>query len=125
MRVKIYYHHTDCGGVIYYANYLKFLEEARTEFLAERGVLIKQLAEAGVSFVVLRQEIDYKSPAFYADTILINTRLMSISRVKIEFAYEIKNQSGKIICTAKTVMACVNKSLKPRAIPQETREALT
>jgi YbgC/YbaW family acyl-CoA thioester hydrolase len=65
MRVRIYYHHTDCGGVVYYANYLKFLEEARTQFMEGKGVFIKDLIKQGVLFVVCRQEIDYKSQALY------------------------------------------------------------
>jgi acyl-CoA thioester hydrolase len=60
MKFKIYYHHTDCGGVVYYANYLEFLEEARTEFFVARGILIPELIRQGRFFVVARQEIDYK-----------------------------------------------------------------
>ncbi|MCK9431051.1 MAG: hypothetical protein M0R17_13835, partial [Candidatus Omnitrophica bacterium] len=52
MKTHIYYHHTDCGGVVYYANYLNFLEEARTEFFAAKGSSIKLLADSGVMFVV-------------------------------------------------------------------------
>ena len=60
MKIKIYYHHTDCGGVVYYAKYLEFLEEARTEFFDHRGILVKELIKQGVLFVDARQEIDYK-----------------------------------------------------------------
>jgi acyl-CoA thioester hydrolase len=125
MKVKIYYHHTDCGGVVYYANYLKFLEEARTEFFEERGISIKKLVQQGILFIVVRQEIDYKSPAFYADTLQIDTVVVSVSGVKIEFEYEIKNQDHKVICTARTVMACVDAGFKPRGIPEEIRRKLS
>ncbi|MDD4980839.1 MAG: thioesterase family protein [Candidatus Omnitrophica bacterium] len=124
-KVKIYYHDTDCGGVVYYANYLKFLEEARTEFFAERDVSVKELTRQGILFVVARQEIDYKSPAFYGDTLDIETRLTNISRVKLEFEYEIKNQDGQLISCAKTIMVCVDKNLKPQAIPEEMRKKLS
>ncbi len=124
MKTRIYYHHTDCGGVVYYANYLKFLEEARTEFLEERGISIKDLSRQGILFVVARQEIDYKSPAFYGDTLQIDTRLTNISRVKLEFEYEIRNQDKKIICLAKTIMVCIDSSFKPQIIPDDIRERL-
>jgi acyl-CoA thioester hydrolase len=124
MKVKIYYHHTDCGGVVYYANYLKFLEEARTEYLAERGISVKELSQHGTLFVVARQEIDYKFPAFYGDSLQINTKIGNIGGVRIEFQYEIKNQNGQIISKAKTILVCVDKDLKPKAIPEEVRKLL-
>ena len=124
MRVKIYYHHTDCGGVVYYATYLKFLEEARTEFLEQRDISIKNLARQNTLFVVSRQEISYKAPAFYADALQIDTRLINASGTRIEFEYEIKNQNSQLICAAKTVMACVGSDFKPKAIPQQILKRL-
>ncbi len=124
MKIKIYYHHTDCGGVVYYANYLKFLEEARTEYLAETGVSVKDYAERGTLFAVARQEIDYKLPAYYADTLEIDTRISNVSGVRMEFDYEIKNQNNKIICLAKTILVCIDKNFKPKAIPEEVRERI-
>jgi len=124
MKVKIYYHHTDCGGVVYYAKYLEFLEEARTERLSEKGILIKELSKQGTLFVVSRQEIDYKLPAFYADTLAIDTRIANISRASIEFDYEVKNQDSQTVAIAKTILVCVDKSLKPKSIPQEIRQKL-
>ena len=125
MQKRIYYHDTDCGGVVYYANYLKYLEEARTEFLEERGIFIQELARQDTLFAVVRQEIDYKAPAFYADILEVRAKLANISPVKLEYAQEIKNQHGKIICVAKTVLACVDKNLKPKPIPEEIRKKLT
>jgi acyl-CoA thioester hydrolase len=119
MKIKIYYHHTDCGGVVYYARYLDFLEEARTEFLAQRGVSVNELADQGTLFVVARQEIDYKLPSHYGDTLQIDTRVTDVSRVKINFEYEIKNQKGQLVSKAKTVLVCVDKDLRPKAIPEE------
>lgn len=125
MKIRIFYHHTDCGGVVYYANYLKFLEEARTEFLEQKGILIRQLLEHNTQFIVYRQEIDYKSPAFYADTLQVDAQLVKISAAKLEFEYEIKNQDGLIICAARTVMACVGTDFKPIPIPEQIRQKLT
>lgn len=121
MQVKIYYHHTDSGGVVYYARYLDFLEEARTEFLAQKGFSIKTLADKGVMFVVARQEIDYKFPAVYGDTLSIETRVAETSAVRINFENEIKNQDSRLIAKAKTILVCVNSELKPQVIPDEIR----
>jgi len=85
MKKNIFYHDTDCGSVVYYANYLKYFEEARTEFFAQKGLSIKDLSERGVLFVVARQEIDYKFPAFYADTLEIKTRISEVGAAKIVF----------------------------------------
>ncbi|MDD5730559.1 MAG: thioesterase family protein [Candidatus Omnitrophica bacterium] len=121
MKVRIYYHHTDCGGVVYYANYLKFLEEARTEYMEERGMVVKELEAKGILFVVARQEIDYKLPARYADTLEIITRVTGTSGVKVQFEYEIKNQRNELVSRAKTLLVCIDKTFKPQAIPEELR----
>ncbi len=124
MKKKIFYHDTDCGGVVYYANYLKFLEEARTEFLEKRGILIRKLAQDETVFVVARQEIDYKSPAIYGDIINIDTRLIKVSGTRLEFEYEVENQDKKLICTAKTTLACVGRDFKAKKIPEEVKKRL-
>jgi acyl-CoA thioester hydrolase len=125
MKKKIYYHDTDCGGVVYYANYLKYLEEARTEFLQERGISMKELADDGVLFVVAHQGIDYKSPAFYGDILDISVRLCRIHVARLEYAHEVKNQNGKLICVAETTLVCVSSDFRPKAVPEELKSRLT
>jgi acyl-CoA thioester hydrolase len=125
MKIKIYYHHTDCGGVVYYANYLKFLEEARSEFFEKRGIFIKALTEKGTLFVVARQEIDYKLPAFYADILEVQAQLSDISGVRLEFTQKIENQQHQEIAAAKTILVCVDKNFKPKAIPAEVCKKLS
>lgn len=124
MKVKIYYHHTDCGGVVYYANYLKFLEEARTEYLEERLGSMKDLVKSGVLFVVARQEIDYKAPSFYGDVLTVDTRVVETSAVKVTFEYDIRNQNNQLISKARTILVCVDSNLKPKAIPDTLKSAL-
>jgi acyl-CoA thioester hydrolase len=121
MRVRIYYHHTDCGGVVYYANYLNFFEEARTDYFARLGCSIKELSDSGTMFVVARQEIDYKAPAFYGDELEIKTKVAQMTGVKIIFVHETLNQSGALLNMARTVLVCVEKNLKPKAIPDSVR----
>jgi acyl-CoA thioester hydrolase len=123
-KFRIYYHHTDCGGVVYYGTYLKFLEEARSDFLEEKGLSLKKLAEEGTLFVVARQEIDYKYPAFYADTLTVETRIGQVSGVRIEFLNEIKNQDRRLIAKARTILVCVGQDLKPKSLPETVRSRL-
>ena len=116
---KIYYHDTDCGGIVYYGNYLKFLEEARTDVFEQLGMSVKELAEKeGTLFVVARQEIDYKSPASYGQVLDIRTWVEEIGRVKIWFGYEIKGPGGDLIVKARTLMVCVDGSIKQKRIPE-------
>lgn len=125
MKTLIYYHHTDCGGVVYYANYLKFMEEGRTEFFASKNAPVKQLAEKGIMFVVARQEVDYKLPAFYGDELEVMSQVGTLGAARIEFLHEIYNQNKQLIVKAKSVLVCVDKNLKPRAIPEDLRKKLT
>ncbi len=124
MKKRIHYHDTDCGGVVYYGNYLKFLEEARTDYLEGIGFSVKGLMDQGVLFVVRRQEIDYKFPAVYGDTLDITVWIKESSPVRIQFAYEIKNQDGRLLSKAVTDMVCVGKDFKIRELPPELRERL-
>jgi acyl-CoA thioester hydrolase len=122
MKKRIYYYHTDSGGVVYYAKYLEFLEEARTEFLEEKGISVRELVSQGTLFVVARQEIDYKMPAVYGDVLEVLTRISETSSVRINFENEIKNQDGQLIAKAKTVLVCVDKNLKPKVIPEDIKK---
>jgi acyl-CoA thioester hydrolase len=126
MKVKkrIYYYDTDCGGVVYYGNYLKFLEEARTEYFEEKGLSVKDMMDNGILFVVKKQEIEYKYPAFYGDVLEIKTKVAEISGVRIRFEYEIFNQNNKLISKAVTDMICVDRNLKLMEMPYEVCEKL-
>ena len=125
MQKRIYYHHTDCGGVVYYAQYLNFFEEARTEYFASKGVSIKLLAKGGTMFVVARQEIDYKFPGAYGDELDVQTRVGAMTGVRIEFLHEIYNQNQKLIVQGKTTLVCVDSNLKPQAIPEDLRKKIS
>jgi len=119
MKIRIYYHHTDSGGVVYYGEYLKFLEEARTEYLEDKGLSIKELLKEGISFVVRYQEIEYIKPVFYGDILEIKAKVTDISEIKITFDYDIHNQNSQITTKAKTVLVCVDRNLKPKKLPPD------
>ena len=124
MKKRIYYYDTDCGGVVYYANYLKYLEEARTEFFEARGVFVKDLWASGIGFVVARQEIDYKFPSFYGDILEIKTTISQLGAAKIVFEHITLNQVSQLINKAKTVLVCVDEQLKPKPIPDDIRNKI-
>ncbi|MFH1540495.1 MAG: thioesterase family protein [Elusimicrobiota bacterium] len=120
MEIKIYYQDTDCGGVVYYANYFTYFERARTEFLAEKGIDVKNLAECGVLFVVSHAEADYRSPARYGETIKVQTQLDSVAGVRLELSYKIEEKETKrLIVAGKTTLVCVNSNLKPQKIADD------
>lgn len=117
---NIYYHDTDCGGVVYYANYLKYMEEARTEFCKHNGVDMKKLMEEGTLFVIVNVNISYKAPARYQDMIRVYTSLEKISRSSVNFIQTIK-LDDKVLVEAKVTWACIDQSFKPKKAPEEMR----
>ena len=73
MEKRIYFHDTDAGGIVYYGNYLKYLEEARTEFLEKKNLSVKTFHERGLIYAVSKCTINYKSPARYDDLLTLRT----------------------------------------------------
>jgi acyl-CoA thioester hydrolase, YbgC/YbaW family len=119
MKRRVYYYDTDCGGVVYHANYLNFFEEARTQILDEIGYPATKLMELDCYFVVHHQEIFYKYPAKYGDVLDIQARTVEVSPVRMEIEYTITNQDGKLTTTGSTSMVCVGKDGHPHAWPQD------
>jgi len=120
MDVKIYYEDTDCGGVVYYANYLRYMERARTEYLASRGYAVKTLMDEGTIFMVLRVEIDYKSPARYGDTIEIETWVSDVSRVTMVFHHTMKEKtSGRVFVACRAKIVYVDPTGRPKRLSEE------
>lgn len=120
---KVYYHDTDAGGVVYYASYLKHLEEGRTEYMRGKGLDVAEYARNGIIFPVVRLEIDYKAPARYGDTIRVFTSPEKMGNASLCFIQEIKRDETTIL-RAKTVWACVRAAggtIKATRIPEEVR----
>jgi acyl-CoA thioester hydrolase len=124
MKIKIYYHHTDSGGVVYYANYLKFMEEARTEYMTDRGVFLKDQMAKGEFFVVSRQVVDYKVPAFYGDVLEVESEISEMSAVRLKFEHTINNQKGQVCVLAVTTLVYIGSNFKPKIMPDEIRKKL-
>jgi acyl-CoA thioester hydrolase len=120
---KVYYHDTDSGGVVYYANYLKFMEEARTEFCLSRGVDLAEWFRKGIAFAVVHVEVDYKCPAQYGDNLRVTAAVEKLGNSSVHFYQEIIN-AQKTLVKARTVWACVGKDFKVQSLPQQVREQL-
>ncbi|HSL03867.1 MAG TPA: YbgC/FadM family acyl-CoA thioesterase [Nitrospiraceae bacterium] len=95
MEVRIYYEDTDCGGVVYYANYLKYFERARTQYLEERGLSVAGLMDKGTVFVVMRAEVDYRSPARYGDWLVIETVVSDRTAASFTFSHVIRERGSR------------------------------
>lgn len=95
MEIRIYYEDTDCGGVVYYGNYLKYFERARTQYLEERGVSVAGLMKEGTLFVVVHAEVDYRSPAIYGDTLIIETVVSDMTAASFTFSHVIRERESQ------------------------------
>ena len=125
MQKTIYYHDTDCGNVVYYANYLKYFEEARTQYMAQKGFSVPALMQRGKYFVVARQEVEYKYPVRYGDVITVDTKVLEISDIKIVFENIITNQNGRLCTKGKTTLVCVDKNGVPSSMGVDVKNAMT
>jgi acyl-CoA thioester hydrolase len=119
--VRIYYDDTDAGGVVYYANYMKFAERARTEFLRSLGFENTQIRDShGIIIVVKSLEADYLSPARLDDLLTIQTRLLSVKNTS--FVMEQKAlKNGMDIFKMTIVLVCVNEGGRPTKIPDAVK----
>ena len=114
---KIYYEDTDAGGVVYYANYLKFLERARSEAIYSLGLSNKEILEKeGVIIIVKTCNIEYKKPAKFEDEIEIISNIKEVKNSSFKMHQVIKKKSD-IISEADVVLVTVNKKGKPVRIP--------
>jgi acyl-CoA thioester hydrolase len=118
--VRVYYEDTDAGGVVFYANYLKFMERARTEWLRavgyEQDVLHKR---RGILFAVRRIALDYLAPAGLDDCLSVSSELMRVGGASLEFAQQVMRDSdGACCCRASVKIACLHAdTLRPARLP--------
>jgi acyl-CoA thioester hydrolase len=123
IQVKIYYEDTDAGGVVYYANYLRYMERARTEFLAERGVDVYRLHEQGSLFVVARVEADYRRPAVLGDVLTVTTEVRELRHASLTLAHRVM-RGDELLVEGAVTMVHVDAARRPRRLGEEFRERL-
>ena len=123
-QIRVYYEDTDAGGVVYYANYLKYAERGRSEYLRTHGFENKALMDnEGVMFVVHRIEADYHGPARLDDLLDMHTVVSEIRNAAFTMEQEIRRGENPIF-NMKVVLVCVNKEGRPVRLPGNLKEAL-
>lgn len=126
LPIRIYYEDTDAGGVVYYANYLKFFERGRTELLRNFGIQQDTLLAKDIAFMVKKVEMDCIKSALFNQLISVETEVISHRKVSLIFRQKVFNENSELLCQADTLIACVNlQKMKATAIPTEIIEVIT
>lgn len=115
--LRVYIEDTDAGGIVYYVNYLKFMERARTEWLRSIGFQHYLVSQEPVFFVVRRAEVDYRQPARLDDELQACAQVVRLGRASLHFRQRIL-RNGVVLADGQIEVACVDRdTLKPRALP--------
>ena len=127
--LRVYYEDTDTGGVVYYANYLKFFERARTEWLRSAGIGQQLMtSQENVMFVVKSTAIDYHAPAKLDDRLEISVRIEKLGRASVNFmqeAWRTDDRSRELLCSGRIRVGCVHaQALRPSPIPAAVLEKI-
>ena len=120
-KVRVYYEDTDLGGVVYHANYLRFMERARTEWLRSLGFEQDVLRNHhSVQFVVVDAQLGFRRPARFNDELTVLARVKHAGRVSINFHQEVRGPGDVELCVGEIRVACIDAdTFKPRALPRE------
>jgi acyl-CoA thioester hydrolase len=119
ISVRVYHEDVDTQGVVYHANYLKFMERARTEWLRSLGVEQDRLsADDNILFTIYRLNIEYILPARFNDQLCVGVRLRRLGRASLEIEQDIQRDSSELLCRAQAKITCVHaRSYRPQPIP--------
>lgn len=129
LPLRVYYEDTDVGGIVYYANYLKFMERGRSDMLRLAGIdqtllLAGEDMEEGLMFAVRRACVDYLKPARFDDEIIVRTRLDKMTGATLTMSQEIW-RGDDLLVTASVVAAVLSRGGRPRRLPSKIRHILT
>lgn len=117
--LRVYIEDTDAGGIVYHANYLCYLERARTEWLRSKGFEQKTLSQQqGVQFVVHKLSLEYKMPAYLDDALDLKLKLIGLRKTGMQLQQTLM-RAGQILLTAQVELACVASNGRPKAIPTQ------
>lgn len=123
--LRVYYEDTDLAGIVYYANYLKFIERARSEWVRGLGVDQGRLRdEAGIVFAVRRVEADYLRPAKFDDILDVETALVTLGGARIVLRQEVR-RGDEVLFAAVVTLVCLTAGGQLARLPAEIRAALT
>ncbi len=121
--IRVRYKETDQMGVVYHGNYFTWFDIGRTEFFRNMGMVYTRLEEEGILLPVIEAQCRYIKPAKYDDEIIINTKLVKLKGVRLEFEYSIyRKEDNELLAEGRTVHAFVDKNLKPINFRKKYRE---
>ena len=124
-KVRVIYGDTDQMGVVYYANYFRYFELSRSEYLRARGGNYTQIEQGGFGLPVVAAHCDYKRPAKYDEVLVIDVHLAELRRASMRFEYEVRREGdGAVLASGHTVHACIGASGKPTGLPESVVKLL-
>ncbi|WP_411351311.1 tol-pal system-associated acyl-CoA thioesterase [Leisingera aquaemixtae] len=118
--VRVYYEDTDMGGIVYHANYLRFIERARSDWVRGIGVDQNAMREAGLIYVVRRIEADYLAPAKFDEELLVTTSMHAVTPARMTLVQEV-TRDGQPLFRAQVTIVCITTGGKPARLPAEIR----
>jgi len=124
LSIRVYYEDTDLAGIVYYANYLKFIERGRSEWIAALGV--DQMAlqrDQGVVFAVRRVVADYLKPAHFGELLTVASRLTALTGARFEMSQQVR-RGDEVLFAAEVTCACIGANGAAARIPAEIRQLL-
>ena len=125
MEKRIFFHDTDAGGVVYYANYLKYLEEARTEFLETKGLSVADFQKRGFLYAVRKCLITYRSPARYGEILICDANLKKVTAAQLIFDQLVQEkETQRLVVEAEVSLVCLNCNFQPTALPEDLKARL-
>ncbi len=124
LELRVYIEDTDAGGIVYYVNYLKYFERARTELMRALGFARAAFPEAGCQFVVHSMQVEYLRPALLDDALVAEASIADAGRARIDFAQRILRGSEEL-CRGHVRIACIDSAThRPRALPPALKDRL-
>jgi acyl-CoA thioester hydrolase len=119
MEIKMYYEDTDAGGIIYYANHVKYMERGRTEYLDSLGISLPRLMEQGALFAVTDLDLHYRSYAQYGEVLVVETWLRELAAATLIIEHRMKEKnSGRLVAEGSTRLVCVSTHGKAKRMPR-------
>lgn len=125
LPIRIYIEDTDAGGIVFYANYLKYFERARTELVRRCGIALRSGLADNINYVVCRVNVAYHRPARLDDEVIACAKVMHVGRTYIDFEQWVESANGETMVTGEVRVACVNlDDGRPRRLPENLRYIL-
>ncbi|OIQ30591.1 MAG: tol-pal system-associated acyl-CoA thioesterase [Alphaproteobacteria bacterium MedPE-SWcel] len=122
--VTVYYEDTDMGGIVYHANFLRYIERARSDFVRSMGVDQNAMRDNGVVWVVTRIEADYRSPARFEDELIVETSVTAVTSARLTMAQVVRRGEQELFRAVVTAVCMDMHSGKPLRLPAEVRASL-